>query len=82
MKYTQDFNLALDGYYYSSTNPKIRFKIVEDRDPIFGGIYEDFRFEIFKRPFLWGLLGRKKWDMSVQTNGFYEGLSFSNFLLK
>lgn len=78
IKPTEDFKLADDGYYYSKTNTNVRFKIVIDEDPIWGGIYEDFRFEILKRPF-W--FQKKKWDLSVQTNGFYEGLSFSNYLL-
>ncbi|MCT3917512.1 hypothetical protein HZQ04_15735 [Elizabethkingia anophelis] len=80
MKHTEDFKLREDGYYYSSTNPKIRFKIIEYHE--FEDVYKDYRFEIFKRPFLWGLLGRKKWEWTVRTNGFFEGLSFSNYLLK
>jgi len=52
-KHTPDFNLNDDGYYYSKTNTNIRFKIVIDEDPIWGGVYEDFRFEILKKPFFY-----------------------------
>ncbi|MNQ27560.1 hypothetical protein D3C85_408200 [compost metagenome] len=76
-----DFSENNDGYFTTDKNPLVRFKIVKDVDPIFGGEYWDFRFEIFKRPYFFGLLGCKKWEMSVQTNGFIEGLSFSNYLL-
>lgn len=81
IKHTADFTLNDDGYYYSKTNTNIRFKIVVDEDPIWGGIYEDFRFEILIRPYFFRLIGKHKWDYTCQTNGFYEGLSFSNHLL-
>lgn len=70
-----------DNYFYTSKNPLLRYKIVKDYDPIFGGEYWDYRFEIFKRPYLWGMIGKKRWEMSVQTNGFLEGISFSCYLL-
>ena len=76
-----DFSEQRDGYFTTEKQPLIRFKIVKDIDPIFGGEYWDYRFEIFQRPYFWNLLGSKKWDMSVQTNGFTEGLSFSHYLL-
>lgn len=76
-----DFSEQKDGYFTTEKQPLIRFKIVKDIDPIFGGEYWDYRFEIFQRPYFWNLLGSKKWDMSVQTNGFTEGLSFSHYLL-
>ena len=68
--------------YTNTDYPNIRFKIVEDKDPIFGGVYEDYHFEIFKRPYLFGLIGYKKWEWAVTTNGFTEGLSFCKYLLK
>ena len=76
-----DFSEQKDGYFTTEKQPLIRFKIVKDVDPIFGGEYWDYRFEIFQRPYFWNLLGSKRWDMSVQTNGFTEGLSFSHYLL-
>lgn len=76
-----DFSEQKDGYFTTEKQPLIRFKIVKDIDPIFGGEYWDYRFEIFQRPYFWNLLGSKKWDMSAQTNGFIEGLSFSHYLL-
>ena len=76
-----DFSEKKDGYFISEKQPLIRFKIVKDIDPIFGGEYWDYRFEIFKRRYFWGLIGSKKWEMSVTTNGFTEGLSFSYYLL-
>lgn len=78
VEHTEDFKLNDDGYYYSKTNTHLRFKIVIDEDPIWGGVYEDFRFEVLKREFLFF---KKKWDFVVQTNGFWEGLSFSNHIL-
>lgn len=76
-----DFSEQKDGYFITEKQPLIRFKIVKDIDPIFGGEYWDYRFEIFQRPYFWNLLGSKRWEMSVQTNGFTEGLSFSHYLL-
>lgn len=76
-----DFSEQRDGYFTTKKQPLIRFKIVKDIDPIFGGEYWDYRFEIFQRPYFWNLLGSKRWEMSVQTNGFTEGLYFSHYLL-
>lgn len=76
-----DFMEGDDGYFYAIKNLLIRYKIIIEHDPIFGGEYWDYRFEIFKRPYFFGLVGKKKWEMSVQTNGWQEGISFSNYLL-
>lgn len=78
----QGFIKQPDGYFVNKKEPLIRFNIVQDIDPIFGSEYWDFSFEVFKRPYFFGLIGRKKWERSVQTNGFNEGLSFSKYLLK
>lgn len=77
----QGFIKQSDGYFTNEKQPLIRFKIVKDIEPTFGGEYWDFSFEVLKRPYFFGLIGRKKWDRSVQTNGFTEGLSFSKYLL-
>lgn len=76
-----DFSEQKDGYFTTEKQPLIRFKIVKDIDPIFGGEYWDYRFEIFKRPYFFGLIGSKKWEISVTTNGFADGVSFSHYLL-
>lgn len=77
----QGFKKQKDEYFLNEKLPLIRFKIVKEIDDYFDEEYHDFRFEIFKRPYFFGLLGIKKWEMSCQTNGFYEGLSFSKYLL-
>ncbi len=61
--------------------PEIRYRMVTYVDQTFGDECTDFEFQIFKKPYLWGLLGKKKWDMSIQTNSFSMGLSFSKHLL-
>jgi len=71
-----------DGYYYSEQFPNIRFSLIEDEDPIFGGFYTDLKFEVFKKPFFFGLIGKRKWEMSMQTNSFHHGLYFSKYLLE
>lgn len=76
-----DFKEKEDEYYYSEKRPNIRFYFIEDEDPIFGGKTIDYRFEILKRPYLFGMLGKKKWEFICQTNGWKEGISFCSFLL-
>jgi hypothetical protein len=74
-----DFIEQKDGYFRSEKQPLIRFKVVKEIEPIFGGHYWDYRFEIFQRPYFWNLLGSKRWKMSMQTDRFTEGLSFSHY---
>lgn len=76
-----DFSQQKDGYFTTNKQPLIRFKIVKYIDPLFGNECWDYRFEIFHRPYFWNLLGSKRWEISVQTNGFTEGLSFSLYIL-
>lgn len=76
-----DFKQKIDGYYYSEKRPNIRFYFTEDEDPIFGGVTADFVFEIFKRPYFFGMIGKKKWEFICQTNGWKEGISFCSYLL-
>ena len=71
-----------DGWFYSNNHPRVRFKFIREDDPIFGGTTNDFFFEIFKRPYFFGLLGKKKWEFIVQTNGWMEGMSFCNYILR
>lgn len=77
-----NFKLKNDGWYYSETNPEIRYKYVYQIEPITNVTFTEYRFEIFKRPYLFGLLGRKKWEYLVQTNSFRDGFSFCNYMLK
>lgn len=77
-----DFKAAEDGWFYSPTQQQVRFRFVTDEDPIFGGVTTDFHFEIFKRPYFFGLIGKKKWDFIVQTNGWKEGMSFCSYILR
>jgi hypothetical protein len=76
-KFTCDFDKRLEcpDEFTVVLPDKIRFKRMED--PEDGGIF--YHFQIFKHSF-WRL-GRKKWETSIKTNGFVEGLSFSKFLL-
>ena len=61
-------------------NIHIRNRRVEYYD-FDGDLVEDIEFQIFKRPYLWGLLGKKKWTWSITTNSYNVGLSFSESLL-
>ena len=42
---------------------------------------EDMEFEVFKRPYFWGLIGKKKWIWSITTNSMETGLGCSEALL-
>ena len=77
-----DFKENQDGWFYSKKQPLVRFKFVTDEDPIWGGIETDFYFEVFKRPYLFGLVGRKRWEYIVRTNGWTEGMSFCSYILR
>jgi hypothetical protein len=68
-----------DGYFTSAEFPLIRYKEVTDDDPM-GKEYNDYRFEIYQRPYFFHLLGRKRWSFLVQTNSFTMGLSFSKYM--
>jgi len=59
---------------------KIRYRNVEylDWDGI---ICYDIEFQIFKRPYFWGLIGHKKWLWSITTNDMQMGLEFSLSLI-
>ncbi len=63
------------------SDARIRCKKVTYKDEIDGEV-TDWCFEIFKRPFFWGLIGKKRWEMSMQTNSFRMGHDFSAHLLK
>jgi hypothetical protein len=41
----------------------------------------DYSFEVYRRPFLWGRLGRKKWEGSIRCNDFEIGRDFSFHLI-
>lgn len=68
------------NYYEDNT---IRSKLVPADDlEISTPPEHDYRFEIYTRPYFWGRIGKKRWEMSVQTNDFGYGFSFSKFLIK
>lgn len=71
-----------DGYFTSTEYPLIRYKEVTDEDPLSGVVYDDFRFEIFVRPYFFNLLGKKRWEYIVQTSSFSMGFSFSYYMTK
>ena len=75
-----DFKQNNDGWFYSELNPRVRFRFEEYE--YCGEIVNNFFFEIKKRPYFFGLIGKIKWDFVVQTNGFTEGVSLCNFILK
>lgn len=77
-----DFKENQDGWFYSKKQPLVRFKFVTDEDPIWGGITTYFFFEVLKRPYFFGLIGKKKWEFIVQTNGWKEGMSFCSYILR
>jgi len=65
----------------TTRHEKIRYIVVECECPIFGGITDEYRFEVFKRPYFFGLLGRKKWDFAIMSENFNLGFSFCLHLL-
>ena len=66
---------------YEQVSDLIRVRTVEYDDPEWGDECLDYCFEVFKRPFFWGLIGKKRWEESMQTNSYSMGLSFSKYLL-
>ena len=46
-----------------------------------GDFSEDIEFQVFKKPYFFGLLGKKKWQPSIVTNNYNRGLNFSESLL-
>lgn len=69
------------GDWYSHEE-KIRSRTVEYKDPEWGDKCLDYEFQVFKRPYLWGLVGHKKWIWSITTNNTDMGFGFSKSLLK
>lgn len=67
--------------YNYCEDPRIRYSAFTYECP-FDGWRTDLKFEIFKRPYLWGLLGRKRWETSIITNSFKIGHGFSASLLR
>ncbi|MXN90169.1 hypothetical protein GR160_02935 [Flavobacterium sp. Sd200] len=53
----------------------IMYSIVQINDPEIGWV-EEYRFEIYQRPYFFGLLGKKRWEFVIQTNDFNLGYSF------
>lgn len=66
---------------YKNINENIRCRTCEYTCPEWGDDLMDYCFEVFKRPYFWGLIGKKRWEESMQTNSFEMGLSFSKYLL-
>lgn len=72
-----------DGIFATSEKyPNIRVKKVSYRDWEIGDFVQDYLFEIYTKPFWFGFLRKKRWEMSVQTNDFQRGLDFSCYILK
>lgn len=71
----------MEKYNTIGEYPRIRWKTVKYEDPIDGGEYTDYYFVIFRRPFFFGLMGKRKWEFAVQTNCFESGISFCKYLL-
>lgn len=63
---------------WQEVNPDIRFRKVEIPEE------EDdfFEFEIFRKPSFLGFMRDKRWEMSIITPDYNQGLSFSEYLLK
>ena len=59
----------------------IRSRTVEYTDPQWGDKCLDYQFQIFKRPYFWGLIGKKKWIWSITTNDVKIGAGFSKTLI-
>lgn len=61
----------------------IRYKVIRRNSTVFGELYEDlYEFEIYRRPYFFNLLGKKRWEVAVKTNCFNSGKSFCEYLLK
>jgi len=41
----------------------------------------DIEFQVFKRPYIWGLIGKKKWEWTITTNDLDIGIGFSLSLI-
>lgn len=79
MNISQPYIINESEKYFLTENPLIRYKIVEETED--GKIYYDFRFEVFKRPYFFGLLGKKRWEWTIQSSDFATGKSFCEYLL-
>jgi len=66
---------------YKNIKDNIRVREVTYDCPDWGDEITDYCFEVFKRPYFWGLIGKKKWEDVIQTNSFSMGLSFSESLI-
>lgn len=60
---------------------KIRARKVEYTDPEVGKCIEA-EFQVFKRPYFFGLIGKKRWETSIITNDEQMGMSFSRYLIR
>jgi hypothetical protein len=59
---------------------KIRFRSFSYYD--WDGEYlTDYEFEIFKKPYFFGLLGKRRWLWAISTNSISMGLGFSKHLV-
>lgn len=71
MKYTE----------YKKVEDQVRVRQVTYTCPQWGDEITDYCFEVFKRPYFWGTIGKKRWEEIIQTNSFSMGLSFCKSLL-
>lgn len=74
----KDFKQSKSGWYETDKNPNIRFDVIIDKN------YRvmSFVFQIYKKPFFWGKIGRKRWIGLCECSCFYKGLEFSLLKLK
>jgi hypothetical protein len=55
---------------------KIRYREVQFYDWD-GELCHEFEFNVFKRPYFFGLIGKKRWIWSITANDFGVGLGFT-----
>lgn len=83
MKIPDDFNLErLNGHVYAISKKHPNIRVSKKCYFIKNKYYDDYFFEIFKKPFWFSWFRKKRWEMSVQTNDFIRGLEFSKYLLE
>ena len=56
---------------------KIRYREVQYYDWD-GELCQEFEFNVFKRPYFFGLIGNRRWIWSITSNSFDIGLGFTN----
>jgi len=57
-------------------NNLVRFRKVQYEDEI-SGVVQDYEFQVFKRPYFFGSLGKKRWSTSIISRSFRLGVNFS-----